>query len=227
MTRIERTAAAITRPEFPAGVYVLTPADLPGGRLPDGCGGLASPSLDLVARPQLGRRWRGRKPAVAVDPAGDRGRANRWWRRAGVRGTLAHELAHLLEFTARLGRRWWADRPADPATVAAVGDVFQLAASRVVSEAAALDAREVDGHGPGFLLAVLVLIERADRLNLPVSRWAAGPTSFLTAPLTAYKAAYGPIDPDVPYRALAAVPPPAAFLALWRADREAALGLSG
>lgn len=111
MKRIAAHAEALCRavaPDVANGpLYVMLHADLPARlRFGDGPAGLTTRHLDLILRPTLERlgRWRGRGPAMIIDPtAVSEALAHRDWssrRRAfapAMLGVVLHELAHILD----------------------------------------------------------------------------------------------------------------------------------
>lgn len=234
--RLAAQAEALCRrvaPDVATGPFygVLRP-DLPpeyqGGK--DGPLALTSRHLDLMLRPTLERqrRWRGRGPAILLDPvaiaadAAARPRASR--RRVFpvvAMGVVLHELAHVIDAGPR-------DDKVEPDP-----DLIQFGR---LTLAADLTGIEPPTNGPGaavpwrghewpFIRIALHLAHRAAEMGAPVT---AGDVfdarDYELSATFRYVAALGD-DPERlagrPIAMIGQVPPPAAFVELWQADVRA------
>jgi len=212
--------------------YVVLRPDLPA-EYRGGDGGalaLTSRHLDLMLRPTLERqrRWRGRGPAILLDPAaiaGDAGHRVRPARRrvfpAIAIGLVLHELAHIIDF----GPRQDETEP-DP-------DLIKLAQ---LSLAADLTGVEAPTNGPGatvpwrghewpFIRIALHLAHRAAAMGVAVTASDVfGARDYELSRTSEYVAALGD-EPERlasrPITTINGVPPPDALVALWQADVSA------
>lgn len=231
MKRLAAEAEAMCRAVAPDVVdgplYVVLHADLPTElRCGDGPAGCTTRHLDLILRPTLERlgRWRGRGPAMFVDPTAiSESLAYRDWssrRRAFMPiflGTVLHELAHILDADLTSGPE------PDPALVVFAG--LALAAEMngtnppTNGPAAAIPWR---WHEWRFIRTALHLAHRASVLGTGVlptcvfdaADYGLSPTwSYVTA-LAGEPQRMAECD----FATILATPPPADFAALWRAD---------
>lgn len=211
--------------------YVVLRPDLPpeyqGGV--DGPLALTSRRLDLMLAPTLERqrRWRGRGPAILLDPAAiaaDAARRPRSSRRrvfpAVVIGVVLHELAHIVVAGPR------DDSEPDP-------DLIQFGR---LTLAADLTGTEVPTNGPGadvpwrghewpFIRVALHLAHRAAALGVPVAASDVfDARDHELSPTFRYVAALGN-EParlaNTPITTISQIAPPDAFVALWQADVRA------
>jgi len=229
--RLAAQAEALCRavaPDVSGGpLYVVLHADSPPElRIADGPAGITTRHLDLILRPTLERlgRWRGRGPAMIVDPtAVSEALAHRDWssrRRAFASaffGIVLHELAHIL----------------DVGLIGGPEPKPDLVVFARLSLAAELNGTTSPTNGPNapipwrwhewrFIRTALHLAHRASALwpgMLPTCVFDAAdygltPTwSYVTA-LADEPARMAGCD----FATILATPPPADFAALWRAD---------
>jgi hypothetical protein len=190
---------------------------------------LTSRHLDLMLRPTLERqrRWRGRGPAILLDPvviAAEAGHRVRPARRrvfpAVAAGVVLHELAHIVVAGPR------DDAAPDP-------DLIQFGR---LSLAADLTSIEAPTNGPGaavpwrghewpFIRIALHLAHRAAVMCVAVTASDLfDARDYELSPTHRYIAALGD-EPErlarQPPMAISQVPPPTAFVALWHADVRA------
>lgn len=211
--------------------YVVLRGDLPpeyqGGE--DGPLALTSRHLDLMLRPTLERqrRWRGRGPAMLLDPvaiAADAGHRPRTSRRrvfpAEATGVVLHELAHIVVAGAR------DDSEPDP-TLIQFGRL---------SLAADLTGTEAPTNGPGaivpwrghewpFIRVALHLAHRTAGLGTDVTASNVfDARDYELSPTCRYVAVLGD-EPErlagTPITTVGKMPPPDAFVELWQADVRA------
>jgi hypothetical protein len=207
-------------------LYVFLRSDLPSvyqtGDGPEGC---TLRHLDLILQPVLERlgRWRGRGPAMVLDPqtiaasAQHRPRASR--RRAfrpSVMGIVLHELAHILSI---------GPDEADPPV-----ELIAAGRSLLVAE---LNGIKGPTNGPGaaipwrwhewsFIRTVLHLAHRAALLGIklmPADVFDA--SDYGLSSTWRYLAALGDepgrlVDRD--FAMISMIPPPSVFVELWEAD---------
>lgn len=212
--------------------YVVLRPDLPA-EYQGGDGGalaLTSRHLDLMLRPTLEfqGRWRGRGPAILLDPvaiAADAAHRVQPARRrvfpAVAMGLVLHELAHIIDFGPRQD-----EAEPDP-------DLIQFGR---LSLAADMTGTEVPTNGPGaavpwrghewpFIRIALHLARRAARLGIDIApRDIFDARDYELSPTSRYIAALG----DEPTRlagwsvtTINNSSPPAALAALWQADVSA------
>ncbi len=182
--------------------------------------------LDLILRPTLERlgRWRGRGPAMIIDPAevaavsAHRPRVSRQRSFKPVfLGAILHELSHILD----LGQ----DEEADPpALVVEIG-------RRVISAESASELPPSNGHGAPipwrlhdwrFIRVALHLAYRAIQAGEQISALDIIDTAELgLSPIWQYAKALGD-EPDrlvhQSFAVIHATPVPKAFAAVWRRD---------
>jgi len=208
-------------------VYVVLAADLPAElRWPDRLEGLTTRYLDLILRPTLEPlgRWRGRGPAMVVNPQAiaadlaELGRPAR--RRCFARtflGDVLHELAHILD----AGLIGGPEPPASLVTFAALALKAELdgVTAPTNGPSATIPWRR---HEAPFIRIVLHLAHRARACGA----WLFAEDLFDAveyglSPTRRYAAALG----DEPGRLagcafanIQATPQPAAFAELWQAD---------
>lgn len=211
--------------------YVVLRPDLPPGYQggEDGPLALTSRHLDLMLAPTLERqrRWRGRGPAILLDPvaiAADAGHRPRSSRRrvfpAVVMGVVLHELAHIVDAG-----------PRDDAEPDA--DLIQFGR---LTLAADLTGREPPTNGPGavipwrghewpFIRMAFHLANRAAGLEIDVAaRDVFDAGDYGLSPTYRYVAALGNVPERLagqPLTLISAAPPPAEFVELWQADVRA------
>lgn len=230
--RAERLCRALAPDVAHGPFYVVLRPELPP-EYQGGDGGalaLTSRHLDLMLRPTLERqrRWRGRGPAILLDPvaiAADAGHRVQPARRrvfpAVAMGLVLHELAHIID----LGPRQDEAEP-DP-------NLIQFGR---LSLAADLTGIETPTNGPGaavpwrghelpFVRIALHLAHRAAAMGVTVTaNDVFEARDYDLSPTQRYLAALG-VEPAL--RASRSitniydVPPPAALLALWQADVRA------
>lgn len=211
--------------------YVVLRPDLPP-EYQGGDGGplaLTSRHLDLMLRPTLERkrRWRGRGPAILLDPvaiAADAGHRPRPSRRrvfpAVAMGVVLHELAHI----AHAGPRDEAEP--DP-------DLIEFGR---LTLAADLTGTESPTNGPGatipwrghewpFIHFALHLAHRAAGLGADVSATDVfDARDYELSPTSRYLAALGDEPTRMacwPITTIGQVPPPAEFVDVWQGDVRA------
>jgi hypothetical protein len=212
--------------------YVVLRPDLPaeyqGGK--GGALALTSRHLDLMLRPTLEwqRRWRGRGPAILLDPvaiaadAATRPRSSRGRVFPAVAmGVVLHELAHIIDFGPRQDE-------AEPDS-----DLIQFGR---LTLAADLTGTEGPTNGPGaavpwrghewpFIRIALHLAHRATVIGVAVTASDVfDARDYELSPTCRYVMALA----DEPMRlarqpltAISQVPPPTAFVALWQSDVSA------
>lgn len=235
MRRLCADAEALCRtlaPDAATGpFYVVLRSDLPpeyqGGN--GGALALTSRHLDLMLRPTLERqrRWRGRGPAMLLDPAeiaalsAARGRPARQRAFPAVAtGVVLHELAHIITAGQRDGAE------PDP-------DLVQFGRLLLAAD---LTGKEPPTNGPDaavpwrghewpFIRTAMHLMHRADALGCavtPVGVFDAATYGLSSSYL--YLAALGD-EPERlagwPITKIGCVPPPFAFTRLWDADVRA------
>jgi hypothetical protein len=208
--------------------YVVLRPDLPP-EYQGGDGGplaLTSRHLDLMLRPTLERqrRWRGRGPAILLDPvaiAADAEHRVQPARRrvfpAVAMGLVPHELAHIIDFGPR------GDAEPDP-------NLIQFGR---LSLAADLTGVEAPTNGPGatvpwrghewsFIRIALHLAHRAAGLGVDVTASDVfDGRDYEMSPTHRYVAALGDELERLagtPITTVGKMPPPDAFVALWEAD---------
>ncbi len=206
-------------PEYDCPVYVV--ATLPG-KLAGGCSalGYTSADLDLLVRPCLGDRWRGRGFAVVVNrPL----LTARWagFLRPAVMGITLHELAHAV--TDGYAARFADDPEGRAAQVEALRASIESTDDRAAADAAGRRAFLVSCHSPRFLRCLIHLWSR----SLTAIRSAAPPL-MLTFPLPfgstdvyGYSRALMPeltSGRDRPLASILDTPAPPALQSLWIAD---------
>lgn len=229
--RAEALARSVAPDVAHGPFYVVLRPDLPaeyqGGK--DGPLALTSRHLDLMLRPWLERqrRWRGRGPAILLDPAtiaADAATRPRSSRRrvfpAVAMGVVLHELAHIIDAGPP------GDGEPDP-------DLIQFGR---LTLAADLIGIEPPTNGPGaaipwrghewrFIRLALHLAHRAAGLGAHVS-----PTDVFDArdyelsPTHRYVLALGDEPERLAGRPITTISqgaPPTAFVALWEADLRA------
>jgi hypothetical protein len=230
--RAEALAPSVAPDVAPGPFYVVLRPDLPaeyqGGE--GGALALTSRHLDLMLRPTLERqrRWRGRGPAILLDPvavAADAGHRPRPSRRrvfpAVAMGIVLHELAHIIDGGPR-------DDEVEP-------DPGLIQFGRLTL-AADLTGAEAPTNGPGatvpwrghewpFIRIAMHLAHRAAGLGAPVT-----PTDVFDArdyelsPTHRYVAALGDEPERLAGWSITTInnsSPPAALVALRRADVRA------
>lgn len=228
----ERLCRALAPDVAPGPFYVVLRPDLPaeyqGG---DGSAlALTSRHLDLMLRPTLERqrRWRGRGPAILLDPvaiAADAGRRVQPARRrvfpAVAMSLVIHELAHIIDFGPRQDE-------AEPDPDLILFGRLSLAADMTGTEAptngpgAAIPWR---GHDWPFIRIAIHLAHRADAMHVAVTASDVFEArDYGLSPTHRYVAALGDEPARLASRSITMindVPPPAALLALWQADVRA------
>lgn len=226
------TLARCVAPDVASGpFYVVLRRDLPP-EYQGGDGGalaLTSRYLDLMLRPTLERqrRWRGRGPAILLDPiavAADAAHRPRLSRRrvfpAVAMGVVLHELAHIVDAGPP------GDGEPDP-------DLIQFGR---LTLAADLTGTEAPTNGPGaampwrghewpFIRIALHLAQRAAPLGVDVPATDVfDARDYELSPTYRYVAALGDELARLAGSSItdiSQVPPPAAFVALWEADVRA------
>lgn len=230
--RLAAQAEALCRtlaPDVATGpFYVVLRPDLPT-EYQGGDGGalaLTSRHLDLMLRPTLKRqrRWRGRGPAILLDPvaiAADAGHRPGSSRRrvfpAAAMGVVLHELAHIVDAGPR------DEAEPDPALI-------QFGR---LTLAADLTGTEAPTNGPGarvpwrghewsFIRIALHLAHRAAGLRVDVTASDVFEArDYELSPTHRYVASLGD-EPALlasqPITTINSVPPPGAFVELWDAD---------
>lgn len=228
----ERLCRALAPDVARGPFYVVLRPDLPP-EYQGGVGGalaLTSRHLDLMLRPTLERqrRWRGRGPAILLDPvaiATDAGHRVQPARRrvfpAVVMGLVLHELAHVVD----LGMH---KNDAEPDTDLIRFGRLTLAADLTGTEAptngpgAAMPWR---GHEWPFIRIAMHLAHRAAAMGVAVTAsdvFDAG--DYGLSPTHRYVATIGDEPALLASRSIAtinSVPPPAALVDLWQADMRA------
>jgi hypothetical protein len=215
-------------PEVASGpLYIVLHADLPPElRVPNGPAGLTTRHLDLILRPTQERlgRWRGRGPAMIVDPTAiSEAVAHRDWssrRRAfapAMLGVVLHELAHIL----------------DAELMNVTEPEPELVMFARLSLAAELNGVTAPTNGPAapipwqrhewrFIRTALHLAHRATTVGTRVfATDVFDATEYGLSSTWQYVTALGD-EPErlaaCDFAAIQATPPPAAFAELWRAD---------
>lgn len=209
--------------------YVVLRPDLPA-EYQGGDGGalaLTSRHLDLMLRPTLERqrRWRGRGPAILLDPvaiAADAAARPRPSRRrvfpAVAASVVLHELAHIIDAG-----------PRDDGTEPDPG-LIQFGRLPLAAD---LTGTEIPTNGPGaavpwrghelpFIRVALHLAHRAATLGVEVpAKDVFDARDYELSPTFRYVAALGD-EPTLlanrPITMINDMPPPAAFAALWEAE---------
>lgn len=234
MRRLCAHAEALCRrvaPDAATGAfYVVLRSDLPP-EYQGGDGGalaLTSRHLDLMLRPTLERqrRWRGRGPAVLLDPAEIAAGAARRPRPTRVRifppvamGIVLHELAHIID----AGPREDAEPDRDLVEFGRLILAADLTGAAPPTNGPGADV-PWRGHEAPFIRIAMHLAYRAQATGVdvrPDDVFAAA--DYGLSATRHYHAALGD-EPerlaDVDYATIVDAAPPAAFAALWRADVE-------
>ena len=228
----ERLCRALAPDVAHGPLYVVLRPDLPT-EYQGGDGGalaLTSRHLDLMLRPTLERQrsWRGRGPAILLDPvaiSADAGHRVQPARRrvfpAVAMGLVLHELAHIIDFGPRPD-----EAEPDP-------DLIQFGR---LTLAADLTGTESPTNGPGaavpwrghewpFIRLVMHLAHRAATLGVDVTaRDVFDARDYELSPTHRYVAALGDEHARLATRPITTIsqePLPAAFVALWEADVRA------
>jgi hypothetical protein len=227
----EALARSVAPGVAPGPFYVVLRPDLPpeyqGGE--GGALALTSRHLDLMLRPTLDRqgRWRGRGPAILVDPvaiaADARHRVQSARRRvfpAVAMGVVLHELAHIVVAGPR------DEREPDP-------ELIQFGR---LTLAADLTGTEAPTNGPGaavpwrghewpFIRTALHLVHRAAEMGAPVmASDVFDARDYELSPTRLYTVALGDEAERLvhkPITAISQMSPPTAFVAQWEADVRA------
>ncbi len=225
--------ARCVAPDVATGAfYVVLRPDLPA-EYQGGDGGalaLTSRHLDLMLRPTLERqrRWRGRGPAILLDPIAIAAEAAHRVQPARRRvfpavamGLVLHELAHIIDAGPRQG-----EVEPDP-------DLIQFGR---LTLAADLTGTGAPTNGPGaaapwhghewpFIRIALHLAHRAAALGVDAPATDVfDARDYELSPTYRYVAALGNERArlaDTPIMTIGQIPPPAAFAALWQANVRA------
>jgi hypothetical protein len=233
--RLAAQAEALCRavaPDVATGpFYVVLRSDLPP-EYQGGDGGalaLTSRHLDLMLRPTLERqgRWRGRGPAILLDPAEIAAHSGRRIRAARRRvfpvvatGVVLHELAHIVNAGPR-------DDAEPDAGLVQFGRL--VLAADLTGKIDATNGPDAVvpwlGHEWPFIRLALHLAHRADALGYDVTTVGVFDAEMYgLSPTYHYVAALGD-EPerlaDRPITMINRVPPPPAFSELWDADVRA------
>jgi len=231
--RLAVQAEALCRavaPDVAGGpLYVVLHADLPSElRMSDGLEGFTTRYLDLILRPTLERlgRWRGRGPAMVVNPAAiasdlaELGRPAR--RRCFARtflGDVLHELAHIFD----AGLIGGPEPPANLVTFAALALKAELdgVTAPTNGPSATIPWRR---HEAPFIRLVLHLAHRARTCGTWLfAEDVFDAVEYGLSPTRRYAAALGDEPGRLAGSAFAdiqATPLPTAFAELWQADVE-------
>ncbi len=231
MRRLAAQAEALCRavaPDVAGGpLYVIPHADLPSElRMSDGLEGFTTRYLDLILRPtleQLGR-WRGRGPAMVVNPEAiasdlaERGRpARRRCFAPTFLGDVLHELAHILD----AGMIGEPEPPANLVTFAALALKAELdgVTAPTNGPSATIPWR---CHEAAFIRIALHLAHRARAFGTWLqSEDVFDAVEYDLSPTRRYAEALGDEPARLagcPFANIQAMPQPAAFAELWQAD---------
>lgn len=236
MKRLASQAESLCRAVAPdlAGrpLYIVLPSVLKDLRFADGPLGFTSGYLDLILRPELERlgRWRGRGPAIVIDPeAIASGRAEQFTlarRRhfqADAMGIVLHELAHIFD----LGfGGLYADGPEpepDPQFVEFARLVLVADGNGSVPPSNGPNAAVPwHRHESGLIRIALHLAHRATAAGILLyGSDIIDAADYGLSSTWAYAKALGD-EParlaDWSFEAIRQTAPPSAFMALWQAD---------